>query len=324
MSNNCVSVIVPVYCVEKYLDESLSSLTNQTYKNLEIILVDDCSPDRSGSICDKWASTDSRINVIHKSRNEGVSAARNTALNHISGEYVFFMDPDDVLSPCIIEILQKNITKYDADVAVCHEIAFVAPKESPMFSINSSNTITIETTSEYIEHFTDPFTGPVGWLWNKLYRKQAIGNIRFRNFRVVEDIVFNAEVSINIHKAVWTDSRLYGYRIREDSAMAAQKKDLTLDSAKAWLYSYEVFKTYYPSFSEKYMTYLLGKFANLGALSLSLYGKESAIKMKSFYDNVYDNNISNLSTISVKDRVKLFLARYAFFIYYLTSSGKHT
>ena len=320
MSNNCVSVIVPVYNVEKYIDEALTSLTGQTHQNLEIVLIDDCSPDSSGALCDKWASKDKRIKVVHKSPNEGVSAARNTALKLISGDYIFFMDPDDVISPHTIKTLLQVLTENDADVALCREIAFNESEESPVFSDDINSEVTIENFEEYTSHFCDNFTGPVCWTCNKLFKRSVVGDIRFQNFRVGEDTVFNSQVSLNVHKAVWSDNRFYGYRIREGSATAAGKRDSTLESAKSWLCSYEIFKTPAPVFADRYMIYLLGKFANLRAQARFYFGKKSEAKMKLFFNDVYDKNASKLLKADNKDRLKLFLARYAFGIYYLISS----
>ncbi len=322
MSNTLVSVIVPVYNVEKYLHESLSTLTSQTHSNLEIILVDDCSTDGSGAVCDKWADSDSRIKVIHKAQNEGVSSARNTALRQITGDYVYFMDPDDIISPYIIESLLNNIIRYEADVSACHEIAFTDSDEKPDFnSVPELETI-IEDSDQYISHFMDTFTGLIGWLWNKLYKRSVVNDLVFRDFRVLEDIVFNAEASVNINKCVWIEDRLYGYRIREDSATAARKKDFTYEAATAWLFSYEIFKDHFPSFSEKYLVYLLSKFANLRAQARTLYGKESETKMEKFFNDIYDRNIHNISVMSIKDRLKLFLARHSFDIYYISAKNK--
>ena len=115
MQDALVSVIVPVYKVEKYLDKCIESIVGQTYKNLEIILVDDGSPDNCPAMCDSWAQKDSRIKVIHKP-NGGVSSARNTALDAASGEYICFVDSDDVLELDTVKYMVDNIS--DADVTV--------------------------------------------------------------------------------------------------------------------------------------------------------------------------------------------------------------
>lgn len=110
-----ISVIVPVYKVENFLDRCVESIVGQTYENLEIILVDDGSPDNCPSMCDKWAEKDRRIKVIHK-ENGGVSSARNAALDIVSGDYIGFVDSDDWIDPGMYEFLYENSQKYDADL----------------------------------------------------------------------------------------------------------------------------------------------------------------------------------------------------------------
>ena len=117
-STPLVSVIVPIYNTEKYLDRCIKSIVNQTYKNLEIILVDDGSPDNCPSICDNWARIDSRINVIHQ-KNSGVSAARNAALDLASGEYIGFVDSDDFIEPDMYSLLVQKSVDTDAGCASC-------------------------------------------------------------------------------------------------------------------------------------------------------------------------------------------------------------
>ena len=112
-----ISILVPVYNVERYLARCLNSIVTQTYSNLEIILVNDGSSDRSGGICDEYAAQDSRIRVIHQA-NAGVATARNKALAAVSGEYFMFVDSDDFLSPDAVEVLYKRIVEDDSDMAV--------------------------------------------------------------------------------------------------------------------------------------------------------------------------------------------------------------
>ena len=113
-----ISVIVPIYKLEQYLEECVDSLIEQTYKNIEIILVDDGSPDNCGAICDRYAEQDDRIQVIHK-KNGGLSDARNAGLDIASGEYVLFIDSDDNVSVDMVEELYGAIKKQNADISVC-------------------------------------------------------------------------------------------------------------------------------------------------------------------------------------------------------------
>lgn len=113
--NDLVTVVIPVYNAQKYLKKCISSVVNQTYTNLDIILVNDCSKDKSGQICDKWAKKDARITVVHKEKNQGLSAARNTGIDTAKGKYIRFLDSDDWLPKNSIEILYNNMIAHSAD-----------------------------------------------------------------------------------------------------------------------------------------------------------------------------------------------------------------
>ena len=115
--NNLISIIVPIYNVEKYLKKCIDSIINQTYKNLEIILVDDGSPDNCGKICDEYAKKDNRIKVIHK-ENGGVSSARNVGVENATGEYIGFVDSDDYIEKDMYEVLINNLKKENADISI--------------------------------------------------------------------------------------------------------------------------------------------------------------------------------------------------------------
>ena len=114
-----ISIIIPVYNVEQYLDKCLQSVIHQTYQDIEIILVDDGSSDNSGILCDKWQEKDSRIKVIHKS-NGGVSNARNVAIEQANGEYLMFIDSDDIVSDDLCKVLFEMLKNNNADISICN------------------------------------------------------------------------------------------------------------------------------------------------------------------------------------------------------------
>lgn len=134
MINELVSIVIPVYNVERYLDQCVNSVIKQTYKDLEIILVDDCSTDSSSSKCDEWCAKDNRIKVIHKIRNEGLGEARNTGLEITNGKYLLFLDSDDYITENAIEILVKTAEKEDADIVGSGEYGV---NDEAQISINS-------------------------------------------------------------------------------------------------------------------------------------------------------------------------------------------
>lgn len=206
MENSKISVIIPVYKVEKYLSKCLDSVINQTYKNLEIILVDDGSPDKSGEICDEYASRDERIKVIHK-ENGGVARARNTGLDIASGDYIGFVDSDDWIEQDMYELLMKNATQYDADISMCGETIY---ENGKVFSSSSGNEI-VQLNRIEAKKIT-VVGGSMGLIWNKIYRKNVIGDIRFSpEYGCSEDLMFVYLVLSNLNKLVVDKSAKYNY-----------------------------------------------------------------------------------------------------------------
>ncbi|WP_178666773.1 glycosyltransferase [uncultured Eubacterium sp.] len=208
--NPLISVIVPIYNVEKYLDKCISSIVEQTYNNLEIILVDDGSNDACSKICDEWQGNDERIVVIHK-ENGGLSDARNAGMDVMTGKYVSFVDGDDYIDERYIEVLYNNLIRYNADisqVSFCREEAY------------SSNEICIETLDAsvacknfYISKMPQMMISSCA----KLFKTDLISNQRFPKGRNFEDQFFTPRVVYCSHKIVMSNERLYNYINRQDS-----------------------------------------------------------------------------------------------------------
>ena len=182
-----VSVIVPVYNVLPYLRESLDSVINQTYKDLEIIIVDDGSTDGSDAVCEEYAK-DSRVKVIHQ-KNHGLSAARNVGLDIARGDYIAFLDSDDVYLPDMIQTMVEGIQKSQADVIVCEFIRVYSKKNITKKKIKKIHGLIItdeETISrdDAIKLVTNKLRPCV---WNKLYKKEVWNELRFPVGRVFED-----------------------------------------------------------------------------------------------------------------------------------------
>ena len=177
-----ISVIVPVYNVEKYIRQCLDSIVGQTYQDLEIILVDDGSPDSSGAICDEYAEKDSRIKVIHK-QNEGQSIARNVGMQTATGDFIGFVDSDDSID---LEMFEKLFSAIDGvDIAICgHNVVYDAKIET-----NSKGK---EKTLNESELWQEVFGNLNNAVWNKLFRRELLTNIQFdSNFAHGEDLIFN-------------------------------------------------------------------------------------------------------------------------------------
>ena len=201
-----VSVIVPVYKVEKYIHKCVESITNQTYNDLEIILVDDGSPDRSGKICDELALTDDRIKVIHQ-ENCGQAAARNRGLQVASGEYVTFVDSDDYISQNFAEFLVKAIEETSSDIAIC---GYKVINEEEQVVLNSCSSV--GGLLDNNELWNEVFGKLNNAVWNKLFRKKLLDGIFFEeDLGHGEDLLFNLTYISKCKKAVKVDSILYFY-----------------------------------------------------------------------------------------------------------------
>jgi len=226
-----ITVIVPVYKVEGYLDRCVESIVNQTYKNLEILLIDDGSPDNCPAICDKWAEKDDRIKVIHK-QNEGVSKARNTGLDNATGTYIAFVDSDDYIHPETYENLTKVVVDSGCDIAMCGFTAvYEDGKEKPfiernLLNVNSKNIINhfLANTTEERETVFETY-GIMGNVWRLLIKKEVIGDVRFEQLKIAEDLLFLIKIIKDDIKISATDKRCYYYLQRESSVMHTFNKD---------------------------------------------------------------------------------------------------
>ncbi|MDY4507763.1 MAG: glycosyltransferase [Candidatus Faecousia sp.] len=209
-----ISVVVPVYRVEKYLDHCIQSIAAQTYPNLEILLVDDGSPDGSGAICDRWAEKDSRIRVFHK-QNAGAGAARNTALDAAAGELIAFVDSDDYLHPNMYAHLY-GLMKDGVDIAEC-VIGLTENDNLPMDDGTGAEILVCDTEEALGLHIQDAMfcqTPP-----NKLYRRECVGGIRFPEGNLIDDEFFTYKVLGNAKKLAHSSACMYAYRQQSGSAM---------------------------------------------------------------------------------------------------------
>ena len=187
-----VSVIIPVYNEKQYLSETLESVINQTYKNLEIVVVDDGSDDGSEKISDEYAIKDNRIRVIHK-KNEGLSAARNAGLDNIKGEYVTFIDSDDIYHPDMIKKMLEAIILKDADCVICQYI-FLKEKQNINFkkiSAKKKNKEKLYSREEALKAISERKINI--YAWNKFYKRKLFENIRYPIGQNYEDrsVIFN-------------------------------------------------------------------------------------------------------------------------------------
>lgn len=211
-----VSVIVPVYNCEKYVKQSIESILNQTYCNIEVVLVDDGSTDSSGRICDKYALLDERVKVIHQS-NQGVSAARNAGLKVTTGEFITFVDADDYVELDMYDYLLEMIRKYDADISHCgyKRVGLDGKVEK---EVNGTKIILEQNAREAIEcMLSGRYFAPS--LCNKLFRKELFCEIEFNTaFVNNEDVLVAFQVFQKAEKIVFSDETKYCYVIHSESA----------------------------------------------------------------------------------------------------------
>ncbi|MCU9612323.1 glycosyltransferase [Caldibacillus lycopersici] len=218
-----ISVIVPIYNVEKYLHKCIQSIINQSYKHLEIILVNDGSPDNCGKICDSYTLKDSRIHVIHK-KNGGLSDARNTGLDYATGDYISFIDSDDFIHNKFYENLLSLILSEQADIAQCGFIAIKEDtKEKDLVNINPKKHKVIKLNNMMaIENLYNDNSVYTVVVWNKLYKRELFEKIRFPIGKINEDEYTTYQVFYNAAKIILTNQPLYFYLKRSTSIMGNQ------------------------------------------------------------------------------------------------------
>lgn len=206
-NDSLISIIVPVYNAEKYVERCIDSLIAQEYSNIQIILVDDGSYDSSLSICKRKALDDSRILVLHQ-ENQGVSSARNYGLSKADGEYVTFCDSDDIYRPGLIYILHENLVRNEADLSGCSYLKVTSIADFIFEKKTVSDTLILDQQAsvEKIIREAD------GYLWNKLFKKSLIGNNPFpEDIAILEDEVFVLHYMKACDRAVFTSEPLYIY-----------------------------------------------------------------------------------------------------------------
>lgn len=313
-----ISVIVPVYNVEKYLNKCVDSIINQTYKNLEIILVDDGSPDNCGKICDDYAKKDSRIRVFHK-ENSGVSSARNLGINNSTGNWIAFIDSDDWIEEKYFEIMLDKAKKENADIVICGYNKIWKNKIEP---INTSMGDKVYNSKEYLINCLYPQTG-FGFCHMKIIKKDCIGQALFdEKIAVGEDALFNIEISKNIEKVVFLSKPLYNYRNNENSLV----KRFDQNYAKKYLQSMKECKEYL--FNNYNEDEIIQKYYNFVAFHVMLvavnycYHPNNEIKNKRKllkeiceYDEFKDGiRKSNYDGFSLTRKITLFTLKYKMYL----------
>ena len=242
--NPLISVIVPVYNVEDYLRKCLDSIVNQTYKNLEIILIDDGSTDNSGIICDEYAAKDNRIRVIHKA-NGGLSDARNAGLKIAKGEYIGFVDSDDYIAEDMYEFLYNFAVKNNLDVAMCSSCDVY---EKEIKKTKYFKTIILEDKEKIIKNlFLNEVDGAAVSVCDKLFNKQIIKKCKFVLGKTYEDAFFILEWIENTKKFGRSSDVKY-YYVQRTHSITHQKlyTPKILEIIEAYLLNLDIISKKYP------------------------------------------------------------------------------
>ena len=287
-----ISVIIPVYNVEKYLSKCLDSVLGQTYTNLEIIVVDDGSTDKSGKICDEYAKKDERIKVIHK-ENGGLSSARNVALDIATGDYVAFVDSDDYLS---LDTFRKCVARLlETSADVCMFSHFTTDGVKHVEHNLPLNNLVYDKT-EILRIIVPLFVGRKttngdqlqGFVCRQIFRRDVIGNLRFRSEReyYAEDIVFDLEFYVKANKMAVLNEPLYYYRYVETSLSNRYRENLFDKLLKLTAFKEEIVNAYkIPDCQER---------LNYSAFRISLAGILNIKKAKAIPKKEKKEQISNI------------------------------
>lgn len=224
-----ISVIIPVYNVEEYLEDCINSICNQTYKKIEIIIVDDGSTDNSGVICDKLQKMDGRIHVFHTD-NGGQGRARNIALDVAKGEYLIFVDSDDIIASNMIEELLCLIKAENADIVACDYAKF--EKKPVIISQPKKEIKKFDRREAILDICKDTILK--SYVWNKIFKKELFAYKRFSCNKVFEDAELLIEIVGDTEKVVYTNQRYYYYRTRMGSTVYQTNKKKFLNELDAY------------------------------------------------------------------------------------------
>ena len=223
-----LSVIVPVYHTEKYLDECIESIANQTYTDLQIILVDDGSPDRSSEICETWGKRDPRIQVIHQ-KNAGQALARSVGLRAAAGDWVTFVDSDDYIAPEMAEMLLRTAAENGADIA---EGGHCLDVDGEIQERKGFSTRPILSSKEAVTYFLEGRTVNSG-VWGKIYRRNLWEGVAFPNLATAEDLVVLAQLLGKMDRMAQVDKVFYYYRQNADGVTKSPYSEKNSDLIKA-------------------------------------------------------------------------------------------
>jgi len=323
VKNELISVIIPIYNTEKYLKECIDSVINQSYKNLDIILINDGSTDGSKKLCDEYVNRDLRIRLINQ-KNKGAAATKNVGLNLIKGELFTIIDSDDILHPHNLEILYKNMINMDADIV---EGNFTTTLDKFNNELNIKNSIDkknikVFNTEKALEELiiSRKFHQTP---WNKLYKTELLKDIRFPDGKYIDDEYWTYKLFLNAKRISTLDLITYYYRQHDRSTMGKSYSVRRLDSIDALYERYLIIKEKFPNLEYLALkSFLLCCIYNFQKLCMSrdldknkFYREEIMIKFNCLIKE------SDLSKFSTKEKV---LIKSFYKTPYMTSKIRNT
>lgn len=306
MQDVLISVIVPVYKTEKYLYQCIESIVSQTYKNLEIILIDDGSPDYSWQICDEWAKKDNRIKVIHKN-NGGAGQSRNVGLNIAHGDFICFVDSDDYMSPHMYKIMLEYL-RNDVDIVEC-DYVLVDNDQADFCDEVISNKV-FNTKEALIENINDHWFRQL--IWNKMYKREVIKNVRFPEGKKIDDDFFTYKVIGKAKKLVHIDAKLYAYRLQEDSVMHSLDLINRFQGIEAKIERQEYLICNYPDLKDIGVANIYFSCLYIGQQCLLELSSDSNDILKKLIKIIQQYQIENLKQFSLKEKFWIIITQYFF------------
>ena len=261
-----LSIIVPIYNVEQYLYRCIQSILNQTYQNLEIILVDDGATDCSGAIADSYAAKDKRIKVFHK-ENGGLSDARNYGLEHVTGDYILFIDSDDFIVNIMCERLITVASSNNADIVSCNYYIYRGDDDISIHTMSVQDDKRTFTGMDMLRYYllkTEPFDLNV--VWNKIFKLDLFNGVepvRFPKGRVQEDNFTIFRLFLNANSIVTVNEPLYYYVQRAGSIMANFTRRFMIDTIESHMYMSDYLMNHCSSVKNELQLYLLNSYVEL-------------------------------------------------------------